>query len=146
MSIKPYKLDENNELEILSTIAGTLVLFWAILFLNEDDYVSGFTFLIATILFFYNIYFLVIWSYYFMKSWNIKNEKFNNFLNAFGMVLRRNRTKILFVEPDQVEELNHIPRNNNDSGLTKSNFLFFLYNKIILSLSNALFYRWKEEK
>lgn len=87
ISIQPYKLKENNDLEVLSTTAGTLLLFCAILFVNEDIDVPGFTVIVSVILFIINFYFLILWSFYFMNSWNIKNRKFNIFLNLFGMAI-----------------------------------------------------------
>jgi hypothetical protein len=92
--LMPYKLEENNNLDILASTSGTMTLFIQILFATDENQRTGFNILTNIILFVFNFWFILLWSYYFMHSWKIKNEKFNKFLTIFGILLCKRESSI----------------------------------------------------
>ena len=87
--LHPYKDEKNNKIEILGTIAGMITLFWSILFIESDENIEFFKIFIAVIMFITNILFILHWTYLLIISWNIKNQTFKKFLNAYGILICR---------------------------------------------------------
>ena len=92
--LQPYKLKDNNEIEIYAIIAGTTVLLSGLIFEEsaEDNYYAfeamGLI-LIAT----YNSIFLLKWTYLFLSSLNIKNEKFRKGVEIYGYLICSHKSK-----------------------------------------------------
>ena len=89
IGIQPYKDAQNNRIEILSTIASMITLFWGILFIEADEDIEFFKIIISILMFMFNILFILHWTFLFMVSWNIKNQTFNKFLSVYGMLICR---------------------------------------------------------
>ena len=92
--LQPYKLKDNNEIEIYAIIAGTTVLLSGLIFEEsaEDNYYAfeamGLI-LIAT----YNSIFLLKWTYLFLSSLNFKNEKFRKGVEIYGYLICSHKSK-----------------------------------------------------
>jgi hypothetical protein len=61
--MSPYKKKENNEIEMLSLTAGAITLYSGIIFVAENNELSGFRFALMIIMFWCNVWFLVNWGF-----------------------------------------------------------------------------------
>ena len=79
MSIQPFKLQENNDIELLASYAGTMAIYCTMLYVTPNS-LAGFNVLVTILMFLFNCYFLTNWLYLFMQSWNLKNQNFQKLL------------------------------------------------------------------
>ena len=92
--LNPYILKENNEIEIKAIIAGTIVLFWGLVFEEGAKYhypkfnKMGFAIIIV-----YNSHFILIWTYLFLDSLNFKNEKLKMFVKIYSYLVCKYKVK-----------------------------------------------------
>ena len=86
--LKPYKVQENNDIEIKAIIAGTTVLFTGIIFEEgaKHNYPRFDTFAISVILI-YNAIFLIKWTYLFLVSCNFRSTSMKRFLEIYGYII-----------------------------------------------------------
>ena len=86
--VKPYKLKENNDIEIKAIVAGTTVLFSGIIFEQSAKYnYSRFDTLAFAVILFYNTIFIVKWTYLFLVSFEFKNNNVKRFIEIFGFLI-----------------------------------------------------------
>ena len=92
--LKPYKLEQNNDIEIKAIVAGTIVLFSGLIFEEsaEDNY-SGFETLAFIVIIVFNSMFLLQWTFLFLHSFNFKNSNMRKFLKFFGALICMNKVK-----------------------------------------------------
>ena len=92
--LKPYKLEENNDIEIKAILAGTIVLSSGLIFEEsaEDNY-SGFETLAFIVIIVFNSIFLLHWTFLFLQSFNFKNSNMRKFLEVFGTLICKNKVK-----------------------------------------------------
>ena len=102
--LKPYKIDENNDIEIKAIIAGTTVLFSGLIFEEgaEHNY-SGFDTMAFIVILVYNSIFLLQWTYLLLYSINFKNEKVRKALEIYGHVICNRNVKAY---ADRIEDTN----------------------------------------
>ena len=98
--LKPYKLEQNNQIEILATIVGSITLFTSILFTEEIETIAWFNIIAVIILFSSNAYFLLQWSYLVLRSLKFKNKVLNKIVSLIAFVLMKNQD-IEFKEENQ---------------------------------------------
>ena len=89
LKLKPYKLEENNEIEQKAIYAGIITLFWGLIFSQEEYSVALFNTFAFLLLISVNAIFFIIWMFYFLISLNIKNEKFKMFMHWYAFILMR---------------------------------------------------------
>ena len=69
--LRPYKLEENNEVENLSYLASCVTLYGGLLFINEEERGNEVIDLMAFILIvLFNAKFLILWAYLMLKTQN----------------------------------------------------------------------------
>ena len=92
MKMNPYKIRENNDIEVMSIIAGMLVLYCGIIFeeAHDHDY-PLFSVMAMIILVVFNGMFLINWLYYFLVSLNFKNEKMGMFIILYATLICKNK-------------------------------------------------------
>ena len=82
--LNPFKLKENNHIEIKAIIAGTTILYGGLLFEegSKHDYplFNTIAFLIIIV---YNSHFLLEWVYLFIYSFEFKNKKIKAVLEMY---------------------------------------------------------------
>ncbi|CAI2367995.1 unnamed protein product [Moneuplotes crassus] len=105
--IKPYKLEENNQIEILAVLAGIVTLFSSIIFLDSIDREDLRDSSIAKIfsiffIIFINSYFILRWIHLFLSCLKSKNSALRAIRGALGCILMKNKSPKLpeIVEPD----------------------------------------------
>ena len=98
--LKPYKLEQNNQIEILATIVGSITLFTSILFTEEIETIAWFNIIAVIILFSSNVYFLLQWSYLVLRSLKFKNKVLSKIVSLIAFVLMKNQD-IEFKEENQ---------------------------------------------
>ena len=127
--LQPYKDEQNNGIEILSTLAGMITLFCGILFTDKDEEVEFFNIIVAILMFMFNTIFILHWTYLFMVSWNIKNQTFNKILSLYGMLLcRKADFTLIFMEKSN--------KNSKPDSLWRSVGLRYIW--LLLSSSESL--------
>ena len=88
LMMSPYKLKENNDIEVMSIIAGMLVLYCGIIFEEGQTYdYPKFDSVAMFILIIYNVMFLAHWVYFFLESFNFTNETLRNLVKMYGFIL-----------------------------------------------------------
>ena len=92
--LKPYKFEENNDIEIKAIVAGTTMLFSGLIFEEsaEDNY-SGFETLAFIVIIAYNSIFLLQWTLLFLQSSNFKNSNIRKSLELFGVLICKSKVK-----------------------------------------------------
>ena len=100
LKLKPYKLEENNELEQKAIYAGIITLFCGLIFSQESSSVDLFINLAFVCLIYSNAIFIIYWTFYLFLSLNIKNKNFKKFINCYAIIIMR-RSAI-----DKFESLN----------------------------------------
>jgi len=63
IKIKPYKDEDNNDIEMKGIIASALTLFAGIIFVSKDKAFTGFDTILLMIIFIFNFIFLMTWFY-----------------------------------------------------------------------------------
>lgn len=95
----PYKLEENNQIEMLAIITGLITLFGAIIFISQSDTSVVFLQLFALIaIIFMNIYFILRWIHLFLYTFRSKNYVLSTTRKILGYALLRNKDSILTTE------------------------------------------------
>ena len=90
--LKPYKLKENNQIEMKAIIAGTTILFCGLLFQEDSDYdYPLFGTMAFLIIIFYNSYFILEWTYLFIASLKLKNRKIELILEIYKHLTCKNK-------------------------------------------------------
>ena len=85
--VKPYKLKENNEIELLGMVIGTLTMYTGFIFAKDKDSVDTF-YVIATVLIFVgNAYFMLKWIYLLLVAFDWKNRHYQTFVRVVGVLL-----------------------------------------------------------
>lgn len=92
--IQPYKLQENNLLEMLAIITGMITLFGGILFLDDsEDSVPGLQLFALVIIVFTNIYFIFRWLHLLLYSFRSQHPILLVTRRILGYALLRNKTE-----------------------------------------------------
>ena len=90
--LKPYKLKENNQIEIKAIIAGTTILFCGLLFEEDSDHNYPFFSTMAFfVIMFYNSYFILEWTYLFIVSLKLKSKKIELILVIYQHLTCKNK-------------------------------------------------------
>ena len=89
LKLKPYKVEENNNLEQNMITAGAMTLFCGVIFTNNSN--NMFTMLALIIMLISNIYFLVIWLFYFLLSLHLKNKYMKSLIEIYSVVIFKKR-------------------------------------------------------
>ena len=121
LKMNPYKLEENNDIEVMSILAGMLILYCGIIFEQGQDYNYPIFNLIAMlILIVFNSVFLIRWLYYFLDSFNFKNKNLRMFVMLYGLMLCKNKnsketeTDLDIDEVQQINAVKNIEINDED--------------------------------
>ena len=86
--LKPYKAQENNDLEIKAIIAGTSVLFSGLIFEEGSKYnYPHFDTMAFGIISIYNVIFLIKWIYLFFVSLDFKNTYMKRIIKIYGILI-----------------------------------------------------------
>ena len=93
--LKPYKRNENNEIEMQGLIAGAITLYSGIVFVAQGNSFTGFKILIMTLMFIFNGWFLFVWFYLMLCSLNLKNQTFLSLLRIYSLFLCKQYKQIL---------------------------------------------------
>ena len=90
--LQPYKLEENNDIEIKAIVAGATVLFSGIIFEESAEHsYSGFETMAFILVIVYNSIFLLQWVYLFLLSFNFKNPNMRKALELFSSMICKNK-------------------------------------------------------
>ena len=86
--LKPYKIHDNNDIEMKAIIAGTAILFSGLIFEEgaKHNYPRFDTFAFGVV-FVYNSIFLIKWTYLFLLSFNFKGQKMERFLEVYSYII-----------------------------------------------------------
>ena len=87
-SLKPYKLEDNNKIEFLGLVAGTITMYCGLVFIQEDS-IYGFYQFAGILVFLFNFYFLIHWTYMILCSIEWKNHNYQRFLKIYALILCR---------------------------------------------------------
>jgi hypothetical protein len=87
MHLKPYKLKQNNWIELVGLLAGTITMYSALIFNVEGGALYGFYQMGIVIVFFANAYFVVHWLFLLLCSLEWNNHHYQRFLKIFGLIL-----------------------------------------------------------
>ena len=113
----PYKFKVNNQIEVMSIIAGMLILYCGIIFEEGQDHdYSLFDSAAMFILILSNGVFVTQWLYYFLVSFNFKNKRLKMFVMIYGYVLCKGKeikAKSNELDIDETQHLNTV--NDNKS-------------------------------
>lgn len=97
--LHPYKLEENNQIEMLAIITGMVTLFGAILFIDvsdeDDEDIEGLQVFSLVAIIFVNIYFILRWFHVFLYSFESKNAILGMSRKILGIALLRNKDEEL---------------------------------------------------
>ena len=86
--LKPYKAQENNDIEIKAIIAGISLLFSGLIFEEGTKHnYQRFDTLAFCVVFVYNSIFIIKWTYLFLISFNFKNYKIQRFLEVYSYII-----------------------------------------------------------
>ena len=86
--LKPYKVHENNDIEMKAIIAGTTVLFSGLVFEESAKHnYPAFDTLAISVVLIYNAIFLIKWIYLFLVSLDLKNAYMRRFLETYGFMI-----------------------------------------------------------
>jgi hypothetical protein len=103
--VQPYENKRNNQLETRAIIAGTMTIFWGILFEQDaEDKYPWFKILAIVLLMFYNILFVIDWTYMFLSYFRFKNNKIQILLQILASLLLE-RHDFDIKEEDKVKSL-----------------------------------------
>ena len=92
--LKPYKLEENNDIEIKAIIAGTTIIFSGLLFEEGAEYnYSGFDAMAFIVILVYNSMFLLQWTYLLLYSISFKNEKIRKVIDIYRCLICTRRVR-----------------------------------------------------
>ena len=106
-NLHPYKLEENNQIEMLAIITGMITLFGAIVFINTvgGTRVKNVEFLqifSLIVIFFINVYFVLRWFHLFLYSFSSKNSVLELTRKILGYSLMMNKDSELATESKYV--------------------------------------------
>jgi hypothetical protein len=87
IKLKPYKREENNWIELMALIAGTTTMYAGFIFTLEDGPIFGFYQMAIIIVFLFNGYFIVHWTFLLMCSVEWNNHNYQRFLKIFALIL-----------------------------------------------------------
>ena len=103
LKLKPYKVEENNNLEQNMITAGAMTLFCGVIFTNKlflfsivvnyftNNSNNMFTMFALIIMLISNIYFLVLWLFYFLLSLHLKNKYMKSLIEIYSVVIFKKR-------------------------------------------------------
>ena len=92
--LKPYSQKDNNEIEIKAIIAGTIVLFWGLIFEEGAKYnYPRFNTMAFGVIIVYNTHFIMNWTYLFLDSLNFKNENLRTFLKIYSYLVCKHKVR-----------------------------------------------------
>ena len=89
LRLRPYKLEENNEIEQKAIYAGIITLFWGLIFSQESTNYAIFNTFAFLMLIFSNAIFIILWTFYFWISLNLKYKYFKKFISWYAMIIMR---------------------------------------------------------
>ena len=93
--LNPYKLNENNQIELLGLTVGTVTMFWGFIFVTENVHMTFYQ-ISAIIIFLVNSFFIIQWTYLLFVSVEWKNQHFQTFLKVYAYVLGKDYKKVGF--------------------------------------------------
>jgi hypothetical protein len=97
--IHPYKMEENNQIEMLAVITGTVTLFGAVMFIDETEEDVEFLKLYSlVVILLSNFYFILRWIHLFLYTFKSQNPMFLSVRKMLGVVLIRNKDDYLISE------------------------------------------------
>ena len=106
--VEPYKLKENNEIELLGMIVGTITMYAGFIFAQGNEVEDGFHTLATIIVFLCNSFFIIKWTYLLLMSFEWKNEYYQRFLKMLSILLRKEYTPFVSSQnsksKDEVQE------------------------------------------
>ena len=113
--MSPYKLKENNDIEVMSIIAGLLILYCGIIFEEGQDYdYPLFDFIAVLILVVFNSIFLTQWLYYFLESINFKNENLKKLVQMYGTLLCKSKKQTEVNTEVEIDETEYVKAGNEE--------------------------------
>ena len=89
--LAPYKFEINNFLEQEMIITGSITLFWGLIFINESSSVALFSTFALLVMLISNIYFVVLWLFYFLVSLNLKHRYFKKIIEIYSYAILQNK-------------------------------------------------------
>ena len=115
LMMNPYKLKENNDIEVMSIIAGLLILYCGIIFEEGQDYnYPLFDFIAVIILVVFNSIFLTQWMYYFLESINFKNENLKKLVQMYGTLLCKRKKEKEGNTKIEIDETEYLKAGNDE--------------------------------
>ena len=113
--MNPYKLKENNDIEVMSIITGMLILYCGIIFEEGQDYnYPLFDFIAVIILVVFNSIFLTQWMYYFLESINFKNENLKKLVQMYGTLLCKRKKENEGNTEIEIDETEYLKAGNDE--------------------------------
>ena len=109
MTVKPYKIEVNNKIEVMSIIAGMLILYCGIIFEEGQDHdYPLFDSLALLILVVSNAMFVTQWLYYFLISIKFKNQNMRKFIKIYGSIICKSKSKESNETELDIDETQHL--------------------------------------
>ena len=105
INLQPYKRPENNWIELMALIAGTVTMYAGFIFTLEDGPIFGFYQMAIVIVFLINGYFIIHWIFLLLSSVEWKNRNYQRFLTVFGLILLQKRVQKRKADHTKVESL-----------------------------------------
>ncbi|CAI2362327.1 unnamed protein product [Moneuplotes crassus] len=89
--IRPYKLDDNNRIDLVAVTIGIITIYSGIIFSLGDESYKGFYMAAWVVLVWFNAYFVLNWFYLLLLSFECRNDKYLFLVNLLGCILFRKR-------------------------------------------------------
>ena len=115
--VQPYKIKENNDIDILALLVGTVTIYSGFIFALGHEVEAGFHQLAVIIVFFWNAYFLLRWFFLLLLAFEWKNIYYQRFWKILSLVLREDYDKIMGDYKSMMSQ----PINKNKKEPKKSN-------------------------
>ena len=105
LKLEPYKNNDNNSIELWATIAGALTLYSSLLFIDDEESLSGVNTIVLVLILVINITFILKWIYLSLRTKNIKNSTFRKFMNMYAtFVCYKNKVSIDLEKVDKTKQ------------------------------------------
>ncbi|CAI2370559.1 unnamed protein product [Moneuplotes crassus] len=98
-TLKPYKNTENNQIELLAIMSGSITIFSCIIFSQNEERYPGFHLMATILIFMINSYFLVQFTYLIICAIDSSNEYYKCIIKVLSKLLCKKYT-----EPNKVPE------------------------------------------
>jgi len=98
--LKPYKLEDNNWIEFVGLVAGTVTIYTGFVFTARSDTSVQWLYNGALVLTFaVNVYFMVNWTYLLLESIESQNKYFKMVIQIYATILCKSKMKNTVKDP-----------------------------------------------